>query len=246
MNAFYLEKDKWHTGKIVDTEFRHATQVLRLKKDAQFLLFDGEGLEALCQISSIDKKSLTFDIIEQKEYTLPQSRVILAAAWTKAARRGFLFEKVVELEASELWIWHSDYSQFPLPDSNSATVESWQQQLIAGIKQCHNPFLPKLCLFSSQEEMLMEATKHNNLHVLTTDDAPKILPYTSDFLNSVGSTVLTIGPEGGFSPKEIEIFAQNQAQFFTMGERILRYETAAILALGLHFWYKTGAQDFKS
>ncbi len=243
MHAFYLEPNKWDCFTLEDTEFKHAIQVLRLKLNDNFYLFNGEGKKALCTITEIKKKSLSFEIIEEETHEEPKNKVILAAAWTKAARRGFLLEKVVELEASELWMWYSDYSQFPLPDINSATVESWKSQLIAGIKQCHNPFLPKLRLFSSQKLMIEEAKKHQHLQVLTTDPAPKIYNYTTENLNPDGTTVLTIGPEGGFSPKEIEIFDNNNAKFYTMGDRILRYETAAILALGLHFWYKTGSKS---
>ncbi len=240
MHAFYLPSLLWEQRKLEDSEFKHASQVLRLKKNDEFILFDGEGKKAHCIIKSIEKKFLLFEILEEEIFQKSSSSVILAAAWTKAARRGFLFEKVVELEADELWIWSAQYSQFPLPDSNSATVLSWQAQLIAGIKQCHNPFLPKLRLFSSQKDMLEQACKHNNLHVLTTDEANKISNYTVNELNNEGSTVLTIGPEGGFSPKETALFEEYNANFYTLGDRILRYETAAILALGLHFWYKVG------
>ncbi len=240
MHAFYLPTDEWHNAKLEQSEFKHATQVLRLKINDSFLLFDGNGKKAHCKICAIQKKSLDFEICEESYVEKSSSSVILAAAWTKAARRGFLFEKVVELEASELWIWLAEYSQFPLPQENSATVQSWQAQLIAGVKQCHNPFLPKLRLFNSQEEMLEEAKKHDYLHILTTDEASHISNYTSQELNKKGSTVLTIGPEGGFSPKETQIFEKYHANFYTLGDRILRYETAAILALGLHFWYKVG------
>ncbi len=240
MHAFFLPTDEWRNATLDQSEFKHATQVLRLKKHDKFILFDGNGKKAICSISEIQKKSLSFTICEEEFFEKPHSSIILAAAWTKAARRGFLFEKVVELEASELWIWLSDYSQFPLPDKDSATMQSWQAQLIAGIKQCHNPFLPKLKLFASQKEMLEEAKKHNYLHVLTTDETKEISNYTTQELNQEGSTVLTIGPEGGFSPNETSVFEEYDAKFYTLGDRILRYETAAILALGLHFWYKVG------
>ncbi len=238
MHAFYLEPEKWTKASLEDAEFTHLSKVLRLKINDTFVLFDGQGREALCKILSISKKFSTFEIIEDKMHEEPKSKIILAAAWTKAARRGFLFEKAVELEASELWIWRSQYSQFPLPEENSATVQSWQMQLIAGLKQCHNPFLPKLKLINNQQDLINEAKQYNSLQVLTTDEAPTILPYTNEYLNNEGTTVLTIGPEGGFSAEETNLFAKHNAKFFTMGDRILRYETAAVLALGLHFWHK--------
>ncbi len=236
MHAFYLKSELWHEKKLQDAEFEHLKKVLRLKESTNFILFDGEGSEAFCKIEKIEKKFLNFEILEQKKHEERKNKVILAAAWTKAARRGFLFEKVVELEASELWLWYSEYSQFPLPEENSATVQSWKAQLIAGVKQCHNPFLPKLRLFNSQEELLKEAKKFENFHVFTTNEAPNTKKYSLEKLNTNIPSLLVIGSEGGFSPKEIEKFAQARAQFYTLGERILRYETAAVLVLGLHFW----------
>ncbi len=238
MHAFYLEANKWQDKTLFDNEFSHLSKVLRLKVNDTFSLFDGEGRKSIYTLTQIQKKSANFEIIEDIYYDKPTSNIILAAAWTKAARRGFLFEKAVELEASELWIWHSQYSQFPLPDEDSATVQSWQMQLIAGLKQCENPFLPKLRLIKNQEHLIEESKKLDHFHVLTTDEAPKITAYTSDYLNLQGTTLLTIGPEGGFAPEETALFHKHNAQFFTMGDRILRYETAAVLALGLHFWHK--------
>ncbi len=236
MHAFYLPKEEWQFSSLIDSEFTHATKVLRLKVKDNFALFDGEGNEAFCSIEKINKKSLDFEIIEKITHKPREHKIILAAAWTKAARRAFLFEKAVELEANELWIWQAEFSQFPLPELSSATVQSWQGQLIAGLKQSHNPFLPTLRIFKSQAELLKEAKNYNSLHVLTTDEAPNTTAYTANQLPKSGSTIITIGPEGGFSPKEIELFTANNANFFTMGDRILRYETAAVLALGLHFW----------
>ncbi len=236
MHAFYLKKENWDLCKLSDNELNHAVKSLRLKQNDSFILFDGEGTEAFCRIEKIDKKSLSFEIIDKIIHTPREHKIILAAAWTKAARRGFLFEKAVELEASELWIWHAEYSQFPLPDINSATVQSWQAQLIAGLKQSHNPFLPTLRIFKNQEDFLEDAKNYDSLHVLTTDEAPDTMAYSANQFPKSGSTIITIGPEGGYSPKEIEIFTKNKAHFFTMGKRILRYETAAVLALGLHFW----------
>ncbi len=238
MHAYFLESTLWNTFKIDGAEFNHMVKVMRIKQNEEFLLFDGEGRKALCSVEEISKKSLLFKIIEEYVVEENSNKVILAAAWTKAARRGFLFEKVVELEASELWLWYADYSQFPLPSEDSETVSSWNTQLISGVKQCLNPFLPKLRLFKSQKQMLEKAKEYNQLHVLTTDPAPNTVAYTAEYLSPQGTTVLVIGSEGGFSSKEIELFSDYNAQFYTLGERILRYETAAILALGLHFWHK--------
>ncbi len=235
MNAFYLEPTLWHTQKLEDSEFRHAAQSLRLKKDDIFLLFDGEGRESECRVTEVQKKCLHFEIEKEQLHSKPEKDVVLALAWTKSARRSFLLEKVTELGASEIWFWYSQYSQFPLPEENSATVQTWQAQLIAGMKQCKNPFLPKIRLVPSQKELIELATSYPNFHVFTTEN--NAVPYTEKELSKKGSVVLVVGSEGGFSPSENELFTTSHAEFYSLGKRALRYETASALVLGLHFWH---------
>ncbi len=53
-----------------------------------------------------------------------------------------------------------------------------------------------------------------------------------------GDTLCVIGPEGGFSPKEVEFLVDAGFKTYTIGNRILRWETAAVMVLGLHWWNK--------
>ena len=169
-------------------------------------------------------------------YPEEQSRITLALGWGKAARRGFILEKCVELEAHALWFWQAERSQFPVPKDMK---NSWQEQLIAGAKQCKNPYLPEISALSKGVKELIEKSKnfeHKQLSVESDYQHEAFLAEKD--LGLKGDTLCVIGPEGGFSPKEVEFLVDAGFKTYTIGNRILRWETAAVMVLGLHWWNK--------
>ena len=238
MNAFYLEAKFWDTHflRLNTTESHHLSKVLRLKVGEQVCVFDGEGREATCTIKEINKNESVLELFHVKNHEKPSSRVTLAAGWGKAARRGFILEKCVELEAHALWFWQAERSQFPL---TSDVKNSWQDQLIAGVKQCHNPFIPSLAALSGGAKEIIEASKdYQYKQLLVEKDFAHEEFMSSNHLGNAGDTICVIGPEGGFTPKEVKLFCDNGFKTLSLGDRILRWETAALMALGLHWWKK--------
>lgn len=246
MNAFYLKPEYWSNGSnysihLKGQEAHHLASVLRMKKNEQVLVYDGQGRSGLFLIETVDKNDSKLSLIEEKIYTPPKSRISLALGWGKAARRGFILEKAVELEAHALIFWQAEYSQFPIPND---IKENWQNQLIAGLKQCKNPFLPSLKILPKGVYELLEYAKDfDHKHLLVESSFEHQSFMDSSFLAQEGNTLCVIGPEGGFSKKEVELFYDAGFISLSMGDRILRWETAAIMALGLH-WWKKGNQEW--
>lgn len=236
MHAFYLEPNKWDTMLLSGSEFHHLSKVLRLQKDDEITLLNGIGKEAICKIIAINKKEAQLEIISEKDYPKETRKITLALGWGKAARRGFILEKSVELEASHLWFWQAERSQFPVPEDIKS---SWQEQLIAGAKQCHNPFIPELASIRGGVKELIQKTEHyEHKQLLVESDYAHDAFLSEKELGLEGNTICVIGPEGGFTPKEVELLIQAGFKTYTIGDRILRWETAALMVLGLHWWSK--------
>lgn len=236
MYAFYLAPEKWDNPVLEGSEFHHLSKVLRLKKGDAITLLDGKGREAVCELAEITKKEAKLSICSEKIYPPEKAQVTLALGWGKAARRGFMLEKCVELEASSLWFWQAERSQFPVPRD---IKESWQEQLIAGAKQCHNPYIPELASVSGGVKELIEKSKdYDHKQLLVESDYKHEAFLSETYLGQEGKTICVIGPEGGFSPKEVELLTEAGFKTFTIGDRILRWETAAVMVLGLHWWNK--------
>jgi 16S rRNA (uracil1498-N3)-methyltransferase len=246
MHTFFLPPQDWPAvtpsavsqGSVTVTldggEARHLLRVLRLRPGEEAILLDGRGREALCRLDRVEKHSAYLLLLNLVQHPLPGSRIILAAGWGKAARRGWILEKAVELEAAGLWFWQAERSQFALPETIRA---AWQAQLVAGAKQCRNPWLPELrVLPGGAADLLRAAACADHKQLLVESDHPHQDFLSADRLGQPGCTLCVVGPEGGFTSAEAALFTAAGFTALSMGSRVLRWETAAVMALGLHWW----------
>lgn len=235
MHTFFLSPEAWSAQPVLDgAEARHLLRVLRLRPGEEVGLLDGRGREALCRIVQTTKQTAELTIVSERLHPEPVSRVTLAAGWGKAARRGWILEKAVELEAAALWFWQAERSQFPVPGDIRA---NWEGQLIAGAKQCRNPWLPLLrTLSGGVEELIAASVGFTHKQALVESDYAHQDFLSGDKLGLPGDTICVVGPEGGFTPREVDALKAAGFATLSMGDRILRWETAALMALGLHWW----------
>lgn len=230
--AFFLPASEWKQEfTLTGPEARHA-MILRLKPDAELELLDGRGKCALCRIAAIKGKSLDLELLRQWESHMPRSRPIIALALSKAVRRGFFFEKAAELGAWKIWLWQAQRSQGALTEK---LAHSCRAQLIAGAKQCHNPWFPELETVGDAEK-LAEKAQECALRLLPWEQKAGEPVISLAQLGQPGDTVYVIGPEGGMTESEADCLIQSGFEPVSLGERVLRCETAATLCLGLHCW----------
>lgn len=235
--TFFLEAGAWGDSCVLEgDDAHHLLRVLRLKEGEDIRLLDGQGREGAFRIVRCGKGRAELKQLEVWHHPRPQSGLVLAAAWTKAARRSWIFEKAVEFGAAGIWFWQAERSQFPVPEEPK---ESWRGQLIAGAKQCHNPWLPALRTLPGGAGELIALSQQEGFahrHVLLESTLGPSRMLGPEDLAGPGLTLCVIGPEGGFSPGEAEALQQAGFAGFSLGRRVLRWETAAVLCLGLHWW----------
>lgn len=230
--AFYLEPEKWQPHpSLTGSELAHA-RVLRLTAGDRVQLLDGNGKIAIAELERFERQKLILNILEESCAPMPASRPIIALALSKAVRRGFFMEKASELGAWEIWLWHADFSQGKF---GSQLADNLRGQLIAGMKQSRNPWLPRVSLLPDAASVASAAAQSEH----------RILPWEKiggspmlelSQIGLPGQTVYVIGPEGGFSETELETFKAADFDMVSLGDRVLRCETAASLCLGLHWW----------
>lgn len=232
-NIFYAPPAAWSDDAIgLDAgETRHL-RVLRLGPGAEIGVIDGEGRIAQCRILREERRGAKLEIISARFEPRAKSRAIIALALSKAVRRGFFMEKAVELDAFAIWIWQGENSQGRLPRDFATHITG---QLVAGAKQCGNPWLPEVRVFDDLQALLSKSgdIDFRLLPLERQDGQP--LP-DMQMLGRAGTTIYMIGPEGGFSDSEIAALMSRGFTPISLGPRILRCETAAVLCLGLHYW----------
>ncbi len=233
-HVFYVEPDAFGADIVLrGQECTHLAGVLRLKPGDRVRVMDGQGRTGLAEIAAASRKEARLTLLGEERHALPASLPVVAMAFSRAARRGFFLEKAVELGAHEVWVWQGDHSQGRLP---ADVTENWKAKMLAGCKQSGNPWLPAVRAFPGGLGDAVAAAASFEHHVLPWEKQEGVPMLTLDQLGLPGRTIYVIGPEGGFSQREIALLREAGYEAVSFGRRILRCETAATLCLGLHWW----------
>jgi len=182
---------------------------------------NGRGELAAAAIQTIGKDKAILKITSHRTEK-KRAEIILAQAIPRMNHLEWIIEKGTELGASIFWLFPGDYSE---KKTLSGHQEDRLKALsIAAMKQCGSLFLPSivikppLAIWTPLAGSLFYGDVRKNVPKLP--HAPK------------EPIVIFIGPEKGFSPKEVEILEQKlKAQGIKLHENILRTETAGIVAL---------------
>jgi len=210
---------------------KHLLSVLRLKPGALVKVFDGAGREFEACLVGIEKHRarvlIKSEIQNRSESPL---KIILAQGISRGERMDFTLQKSVELGVAEIMPVMTERSVVRLDEGNATRKQHhWQQTIISACEQSGRAQLPALHAPISLQGLL---AKHFNAQKLLLDpEARGSLHALERPMNA--SVLLLVGPEGGLSDAERE--AASHAGFLgvRLGPRILRTETAALVALSL-------------
>ncbi|WP_051261180.1 16S rRNA (uracil(1498)-N(3))-methyltransferase [Desulfovibrio inopinatus] len=231
IDTFYLAPENWQEPFVLSGhEAGHLLRVLRAKPGQTIRLFDGQGRAGLFRIIQTDRACARLECLEMHTMDRPAQRIHLAVGFGKTSRRAWFLEKCVELEATSVTFWQARRSQGRVP---TMVKTSWTDNLIAGAKQSDNPFLPELDVApGGSAEIIRRFPNTSSRYILCQDGTP----ITAAEMTAPGDHAVVIGPEGGFDPDEIDAFSHAGFTKRSLGHRVLRWETAALMCLGLFFW----------
>ena len=231
---FYLPPEAWgNEACLCGQEAHHAGQVLRLSPGCEINLLDGRGRTGRFVIRRIAKSGIHLECLHTKALPRPAARAVMALAFSKAIRRGFFLEKAVELGAYAIWFWQADHSQ---GKAAQGMLDACRRRMIAGAKQCGNPWFPEVNIISSGVDGLLENSLDADYRILPWELQETGSMLTPEIAGRAGTTIYAIGPEGGFSQQELQRMETSGFVKVSLGSRILRCETAATLCLGIHWW----------
>jgi 16S rRNA (uracil1498-N3)-methyltransferase len=204
---------------------RHCIQVLRLKAGERMRLTNGKGHLFLAEIRVEHKRSVTVNILSSSFQT-PHSQVSVGISLVKnASRFEWFLEKATEigvLEIIPLLCERTERQHFRYDRMKNILVSAMLQSQQVWLPTLHEPvgFETGLERFSHRQKFIAHCLEENRQSL------------TSAFTKQADGLVL-IGPEGDFSPKEIELALQKDYIPVMLGETRLRTETAGIVAVTL-------------
>ncbi len=207
-------------------------RVFRLKKGDSIIIFDGSGSDYTCLIEEFGKATIDLIIEEaNKSRYVPEREIILCAAIVKKDTFEWIVEKATELGVAKIVPIVSERSE-----KKSLNEERLKKIAIEASEQCGRGDVPIIESIKTLED---EVGLRPNLGDvgLRPDKVTKIAFHTEgesvsrSHLAGVGPITIFIGPEGGWSPAEIESFHKNNIPIYCLGHQILRAETAVVATL---------------
>jgi len=208
---------------------RHITRVLRMLPGAPLVIFDGNGQEAGVRLAEVTRKQVTVSVEAlwpgQGESSL---MIHLGQAVSKGDRMDYAIQKAVELGVSCITPLYTQRTEVRLKGEREARKHAhWQAVAASASEQCGRAVVPSVHPPQALASWLAQRdeTLRLMLHLATGNPFQRT--------EAPASVALLIGPEGGLADDDIR--AAENADFtpLTLGPRVLRTETAPVVALSL-------------
>jgi len=233
---------------LAETDAHHAARVLRLSADDMAEAVDPDGKVLLIRLSAAPVNSLCGFAVQIAEPRL-WPRVALFQGMAKGDKTDLVVEKAVEIGVSAVVPVLFSRSVVTLDSQRRfARGERLRRVALAAAKQSKRNFVPQVhdpVDFTSALAMLAEYNA-----VLLAREGVDALPGAGDALALTGpqspsNVAVVVGSEGGFAREEVEVLAGMGAVEFTLGDTVLRTETAGIVSVSLVL-YSLGALGGRS
>ncbi|MFO7809850.1 MAG: RsmE family RNA methyltransferase [Candidatus Delongbacteria bacterium] len=224
METFYANTDIEPEKPVVindKNEIIHAFASLRIKKGDTVSLINGKGSKYICRVLECSKRSLILIPLNKDSCDTEYDDIRLTLAVSvlnKNSKMKLLTEKITELGVKDIIPFVSKRTAFP-----KMSVRTLRSSMISALKQCGG-------------------TRDVNIFdTMSVDDLVKVEGFEEKYFADISGErvsnpnlnqkILTvIGPEGGFTNDEIDLFLNNGFKTFKLNKRVLRAETAAIVA----------------
>jgi 16S rRNA (uracil1498-N3)-methyltransferase len=204
---------------------KHAIQVLRLQEGNRLDLTNGNGDLLEATVQSADKKNTIVKVLQQKSIAAPAQKIILGISVLKnATRLEWLFEKATEMGVTQIVpiICHRTIHE-------RFKMERMQGILQSAMIQSQQVWLPQLAAPQSFSDFIQNTQATQKL-IAHCEEAEKV---NIKNIKPSSDLALLIGPEGDFTPDEIQAAILAQYIPIHLGPTRLRTETAGIFALSV-------------
>ena len=209
-----------------DDQSHYLLNVLRLKIGDEIKVFDGQNGEYVGKFVSLSKKNCTVKILQKVRDMKYCPDLWLLFAPVKKDKTDFIIAGATELGVSKI-----------IPTLTKRTIteriktERYEAQVIEACEQCRRLDVPQISDPQSLEKILETWSQDRILYFM--DETGNGGDIQTVFKNaSTAKAAILVGPEGGFSDEELQLLRQkNFAKAVSLGERILRAETAVHAAL---------------
>ena len=240
MHRFFIPQPYGEMMTITGVDARHIYTVLRMTQGTKIQIVSDDGVTALGEITEAGESVVTVKCLEVlAESHEPSVRISLAQGLAKGEKMDFIIQKAVELGVSEIVPVAMEHSVVRLESEKAVKkAERWQKIAEAAAKQSKRDVIPIVQPVQTMEQMLANNACSCKLIAYECEDKLG-LKAALQKQQELKEVLLIIGPEGGISEAELHQAQAAGAWGVSLGKRILRAETAALVAAAAIF-YETG------
>lgn len=238
MSRFYVSPDSVKDdGKIYvgRAESHHIIDVMRLREGDSVTVFDGTGKQYEGKISSVVNKRVVIDVSKTKFVNKKWSvSISLAQAIPKKDKMDLIIQKATELGVDEIFPVESSRTVVKSEkDKRYHKLDRWNKIAIEASKQCGRTELPKIRGTTRFDDLLNLFTNYDLTIMPCLSERSVTLESALKNAKRSAKVLIIIGPEGDFSKDEIDQAEEKGAILVSLGDLILRSDTAAIATLSI-------------
>lgn len=215
---------------VLDGQAAHyLLRVLRVNVEQSIVLFNGDGHDYAAEVARAGKKEMAVSVLSRLPAARePEIEIVVVQALSRGERMDQTLQKCTELGASSFLPLLTERVEVRLGgDKLVKRLEHWQGVVISACEQSGRARIPRVHSPLHLTDWL--TSERSGLSLVLTPGADTPLALTS----LPASVQIAIGPEGGFSPTELDLMVSRDVRAVSLGPRVLRTETAAPAAVAV-------------
>ena len=241
MARLFVDREMFRDGFVTITDkgdIHHIARVLRLNTGDILEISDKTKYEYPCEITSLMADRIEARVLSKAAFSCePQIQVTLFQGIPKAGKMEGIVQKCTELGIHEIVPLWTERTVVADKGNFARKIDRWQKVADEAVKQCRRGKIPSVMKdcslfdaagsFSAYDLVMLAYEKEEGFTVKTCLES---------FAEKPEKIALVIGPEGGFSEKEVNFLVQSGAESVSLGKTILRTETAGPAMLAMVFY----------
>lgn len=235
MDRFFVEKKNVNlennTCIIEGEDVKHISKVLRCRVGEELEICDNDNNEYICEITNIDKSQVNLNILKRVDIKRESDlKIKVYQGLPKGPKMEMILQKLTEVGVDEIILVQTKRTVVKVDDKKEdKKIERWERIIYEAAKQSKRGKIPKLRGVLSFKEALADMKENDfNIAPYENEKTKTIKQAIRDKdINNIG---IFVGPEGGFEGTEINAIEEIGGQSVSLGPRILRTETASLVA----------------
>ncbi len=226
MQLFYIDDLSSDIYTLSAEESKHVVRVLRMTVDDLLYLTDGRGTRCRAAILVADPRACVVQVVERETITLRPFRLHVAVAPTKnEARMEWFVEKATEVGIEVITPLLCDHSE-----RRYLHEERLDKIAVSATKQSLKAHKPQVQPLTKIDDLILAADVETEMQKFICYCEGDVRVPLQSVYRKGSSALILIGPEGDFSPREVELALSYGFLPITLGTSRLRTETAALAA----------------